>query len=147
MEPTGAGMARAMEAALRDANITPYELDYVCSHGSGSKSADLKETHAIKLALGDRAKTVPVSTIKSVMGMPFGASTAFQLIAAALMLEKQIVIPTMNLETPDPECDLDYVPNVAREMILNYVLLDSMGLGGNNAALVVKKYKADQRGF
>ncbi|MDR1324173.1 MAG: beta-ketoacyl-[acyl-carrier-protein] synthase family protein [Candidatus Margulisbacteria bacterium] len=146
MEPTGAGMARAMEAALRDADITPYELDYICSHGSGSKSADLKETHAIKLALGDRAKTVPVSTIKSVMGMPFGASTAFQLIAAALMLEKQIIIPTMNLETPDPECDLDYVPNVAREMILNYALLDSMGLGGNNAALVVKKYKADQRG-
>lgn len=140
METTGAGMARAMEAALRDASITPYELDYVCSHGSGSKSADLKETQALKLLLGERAKNVPVSTIKSVMGMPFGASSAFQLIASALMLEKQIVIPTMNLETPDPDCDLDYVPNEARAMILNYVLIDSMGLGGNNAVLLVRKF-------
>jgi len=140
METSGAGMARAMEAAIRDAGITPYELDYVCSHGSGSHSADLKETRALKLVLGERAQNVPVSTIKSVMGMPFGASTAFQLIASALMLDKQTVIPTMNLETPDPECDLDYVPGKAREMVLNYILMDSMGLGGNNAALIVKKF-------
>ncbi|MDR1997696.1 MAG: beta-ketoacyl-[acyl-carrier-protein] synthase family protein, partial [Candidatus Margulisbacteria bacterium] len=141
MEPTGAGMARAMEAAIKDADITPYELDYVCAHGSGSRSADLKETNALKLVLGGRARAVPVSTVKSVMGMPFGASTAFQLIASALMLDKQTVIPTMNLQTPDPQCDLDYVPDQAREMALNYILMDSMGLGGNNAALIVKKYK------
>ncbi|MDR2431785.1 MAG: beta-ketoacyl-[acyl-carrier-protein] synthase family protein [Candidatus Margulisbacteria bacterium] len=140
METSGAGMARAMEAAVRDAGITPYELDYICSHGSGSVSADLKETRALKLLLGERAKNIPVSTIKSAMGMPFGASTAFQLIASALMLDRQTVIPTLNLKTPDPECDLDYVPDKAREMILNYILIDSMGLGGNNAALIAKKY-------
>ncbi|GBR75390.1 3-oxoacyl-ACP synthase [Candidatus Termititenax persephonae] len=140
-ELKGAGLAQAMEAAIKDADITPYELDYICSHGSGSAFADLKETNAVKRVLGERAKAVPVSTVKSAMGMPFGASTAFQLIASSLMLDKQIVIPTLNLETPDPNCDLDYVPRTARPMILNYILLDSIGLGGNNAALVIKKYK------
>jgi 3-oxoacyl-[acyl-carrier-protein] synthase II len=140
IQPTGQGMAASMELAIRDADITPYEIDYICSHGSGSQSADLKETNAIKQLFGSRAKAVPVSTIKSVMGMPFGASTGFQMIASCLMLEQQIIIPTMNIDTPDPECDLDYVPNVARPAQLNHIIMNSMGLGGNNASLVVKRY-------
>lgn len=141
MEEAGVGMAAAMKNALHDAGITPLEIDYICAHGSGSKSADRKETNAIKSVFGQRAKYVPISTIKSVMGMPFGASTGFQTMAAALMLDNQIIIPTMNLETPDPECDLDYVPQKARETILNYAMIDSMGLGGNNAVLILKKYE------
>jgi len=141
MEETGEGMAAAMKTALRDAEITPLEIDYICAHGSGSKSADRRETKAIKLVFGERSKYVPISTIKSVMGMPFGASTGFQAMATALMLDNQIIIPTLNLETPDPECDLDYVPGAPRDAILNYAMINSMGLGGNNAVLILKKYE------
>lgn len=140
MEQTGQGMASAMRNALLDAGVTALDIDYICAHGSGSQSADRKETNAIKTVFGERSKFVPISTVKSVMGMPFGASTAFQLIASALMLEHQTIIPTMNLETPDPDCNLDYVPLQAREAILNYVMINSMGLGGNNAVLILKKF-------
>jgi len=141
LQPSGQGMAKAMEFALKDADVTPVDIDYICAHGSGSVSADRKETNAIKLLFEEQAKKVPISTIKSVMGMPFGASSGFQTIASLLMIENQTVIPTMNLETPDPECDLDYIPNKARQTIVNTTLVNSMGLGGNNAVLVLKKYE------
>lgn len=140
MEQEGVGMAQALKLALQDAELTPYELDYICAHGSGSKSADLKETNAIKAALGERAYHVPISTIKAVMGMPFGASTGFQTVATALMLEKQVIVPTINLAEPDPECDLDYVPNKARDSVLQYAAVHAMGIGGNNAVLILKKF-------
>lgn len=140
MEQTGVGMAQALTLALHDADLTPYELDYICAHGSGSKSADLKETNAIKSALGERAYHVPISTIKAVMGMPFGASTGFQVAATALMLEKQIIVPTINLTEPDPECDLDYVPNKARESVIQHAAVHAMGIGGNNAVLILRKF-------
>jgi 3-oxoacyl-[acyl-carrier-protein] synthase II len=140
MEQEGVGMAQALTLALQDADLTPYELDYICAHGSGSKSADLKETNAIKSALGARAYQVPISTIKAVMGMPFGASTGFQVVATALMLEKQIIIPTINLSESDPDCDLDYVPNKAREAVLQNAAVHAMGIGGNNAVLILKRF-------
>ncbi len=140
MEETGIGTARALENAMLDAGITPFEIDYICAHGSGSISADRKETNGIKQVFGSRSKNIPVSTIKAHMGMPFGASTGFQVIATAQMLDNQIIVPTLNLENPDPQCDLDYVPNKAREAILNYAAVNSMGLGGNNAVLILKKY-------
>ncbi len=140
-EMSGEGMASAMKEAAKDAGITPYEIDYICGHGSGSQSADLKETNAVKRFFGARAANVPMSTIKDLMGMPFGASTGFQVIATALMLEHQIMVPTTNYSEPDPECDLDYVPQKPRSSIINYAMINSMGLGGNNAVLIVKKFQ------
>jgi len=139
MEQEGAGMALSMQKALQNASFTPYEIDYINAHGSGSKKADRKETNAIKKVFKDRALEIPVSTIKDKMGMPFGASGAFQLIAAVQMLQHQTVIPTINYQTPDPECDLNYVPNKAQETILKNILINSMGIGGNNVSLVVSK--------
>ncbi len=139
MEQEGKGMALAIEKALLSANLSPYEVDYICAHGSGSKNGDRKETNAIKKVFRERAREIPISTIKDKMGMPFGASTAFQAIATLLMLEKQQVIPTINYETPDPECDLNYVPNEARATILNKTLINSMGIGGNNVVLAFSK--------
>ena len=141
MEKSGLGLAGSMEEALRDADLLPYDIDYICAHGSGSPSADLKETNAIKLLFEGRAKDIPISTIKEQMGMPFGASTGFQMIATSLMMQHQLVVPTMNITEPDPACDLDYVPDQAREIILNYALLNSMGMGGNNATLAMKRFR------
>jgi len=141
MEQEGVGMAMSMERALQNSNCSAYEIDYINAHGSGSKKADRKETNAIKKVFKDRAKEIPVSTIKDKMGMPFGASGAFQLIAATQMLQNQMVVPTINYQTPDPECDLNYVPNEARETILNNIMVNSMGIGGNNVSLIVSKLK------
>lgn len=139
MEQEGAGMALSMQRALANATVNPYEIDYINAHGSGSQKADRKETNAIKKVFKDRAKEIPVSTIKDQMGMPFGASGAFQLIAVMQMLQHQMVVPTINYQTPDPECDLNYVPNQARETILKNVLINSMGIGGNNVSMIVSK--------
>lgn len=139
MEQEGIGLAASMNKALTDATISPMEIDYICAHGSGSKKADIKETNAIKKVFRERAAELPISTIKDKMGMPFGASGAFQLIASLLMLENQQVIPTINYETPDPQCDLNYVPNKAKETILKTILINSIGIGGNNVSLIVRK--------
>jgi len=142
LQPSGKGMSKSMEFAIKDADITPYDIDYICAHGSGSHGGDIKESNAIKLLFGERAKHIPVSTIKEIMGMPFGASTGFQLIASLLMLENQKVIPIMNLDQIDPECaGPDYVINEPRDAELDYALMNSMGLGGNNATIIVKKFK------
>jgi len=141
MEQEGVGMALSMERALQNSACSAYEIDYINAHGSGSKKADRKETNAIKKVFRDRAKEIPVSTIKDKMGMPFGASGAFQLIAAMQMLQNQIVVPTINYHTPDPECDLNYVPNNARETILKNIMVNSMGIGGNNISLIASKLR------
>ncbi|MBU0580601.1 MAG: beta-ketoacyl-ACP synthase II [Candidatus Margulisbacteria bacterium] len=140
LDPEGKGAAEAIKLALRDAEITPQDVNYICAHASSSREGDLKETNAIKAIFKDYAYKLPVSSIKSVIGMPFGASGGFQLIASVLAIENSIIPPTINLKTKDPLCDLDYVPNTARETNLEYVLMNSFGLGGNNSVLVVKKY-------
>ncbi|MFC1517978.1 beta-ketoacyl-[acyl-carrier-protein] synthase family protein [Candidatus Margulisiibacteriota bacterium] len=140
LDPEGKGAAEAIKLALRDAGISPLDINYICAHASSSREGDLKETNAIKSIFKDYANKLPISSIKSVIGMPFGASGGFQLIASALAIENSMVPPTMNLNTPDPQCDLDYVPNKPRKTNLEHVLMNSFGLGGNNSVLVIKKY-------
>lgn len=139
MDPTGDPGARAIQAALRRADLSATEIDYVCAHANSSPAFDRKETLVLKKAFGEAAARLPVSSIKGVMGHPFGASGAFQVAAACLALEAQTIPPTANLETADPECDLDYVPGRPRAAQLSQVLITSYGYGGVNAYMILAK--------
>jgi len=129
--------ARAIHHALTRSGLTPTDIDYVCAHANSSPAFDRKETLVIKRAFGECAARLPVSSIKGVLGHPFGASGAFQVAAAAMALREQLIPPTHNLEHPDPECDLDCVPGEARAAHLRHALVTSYGYGGVNAYLVV----------
>jgi len=135
-EPAGLAMTRA----LRDAGIDPSEVDYVNAHGTSTPLGDAMETKAIKLALGDRASKVMVSSSKSIFGHCLGAAGALEAAATILSMEAGKVPPTINLEVPDPDCDLDYVPNVARDAKVNVAMSNSFGFGGHNAAIVFRRY-------
>jgi len=135
-EPAGLAMTRA----LRDAEIDPSEVDYVNAHGTSTPLGDAMETKAIKLALGDRAGEVMVSSNKSIFGHCLGAAGALEAAATLLSMEAGKVPPTINLEVPDPECDLDYVPNVAREARVRVAMSNSFGFGGHNAAIVLRRW-------
>jgi 3-oxoacyl-[acyl-carrier-protein] synthase II len=135
--PDGDGMARSMEAALRDAGLSSSDVDYVNTHGTSTPTGDLAETLALKRVLGDRAKQVPCSSTKSVTGHMLGAVGAVETIACLMAIADGVAPPTINLENPDPECDLDYVPNVARELVIEVAMTNSFGFGGHNATLVV----------
>jgi len=137
--PGGTGAARAMTAAVRDAGISPEEIGYINAHGTSTPANDSTETAAIKLALGsDVARRVPVSSTKSMTGHMLGGAGALEAIASILALRDQVLPPTIHYETPDPECDLDYVPNVARRVEgLRYALSNSFGFGGHNATLLL----------
>jgi 3-oxoacyl-[acyl-carrier-protein] synthase II len=124
-----------MRAALADAGLAPEAIDYVKAHGTGTPANDVIETRAIKLVFG-RNTAVPVSSIKSMIGHGLGASGAVEAVAAVLALQHGFVPPTINLEQPDPECDLDYVPQRSRAKPLNGVLANAFGFGGNNASMV-----------
>lgn len=136
---TGEGleMARAIEGALDQARLDRTAIDYVNAHGSGTVQNDRHETAAVKRALGAHAYDTPMSSIKSMVGHSLGAIGAIELVACALSLAHQVVPPTANYETPDPECDLDYVPRVARERRLNSVLSVGSGFGGFQSAVVL----------
>jgi 3-oxoacyl-[acyl-carrier-protein] synthase II len=136
--PDGDGMARAMEVALRDAGLSADDVDYVNTHGTGTDVGDLAETLALKRVFGARAGEVPCSSTKSMIGHTLGAAGAIELIACLFALRDQVAPPTINLENPDPQCDLDYVPNQAREMPLRIVMSNSFGFGGHNAILIVR---------
>ena len=136
--PDGAGMARAMEAALRDAGLSADDVDYVNTHGTGTPTGDLPETLALKRVLGPRAREVPCSSTKSMTGHLLGAAGAVELIACLLALQDHVVPPTINLDQPDPECDLDYVPHQARDLPVRVAMSNSFGFGGHNAVLVVR---------
>jgi 3-oxoacyl-[acyl-carrier-protein] synthase II len=129
--------SRCIELALRDAGRDPEKVGYYCAHGSAARLTDRRETNMLKRALGDRAYRVSVSSIKSMTGHPFGASGVLQAATCALAIKRKVVPPTINYEEPDPECDLDYVPNEAREEKVDTALAYSLGMGGNNAALAV----------
>jgi 3-oxoacyl-[acyl-carrier-protein] synthase II len=137
--PDGDGMARAMEAALRDARVAPAEVDYVNAHGTATPVGDPAETRALKRVFGERAARVPVSSTKSVTGHLLGAAGAVEAIACLCAMRDGVAPPTTNLENPDPECDLDYVPNQARQMKLDIVLSNSFGFGGTNGTLIFKR--------
>ena len=127
-----------MSAALRQARITPDRLGYINAHATSTGLGDICETKAIKLALGESSKKVAVSATKSVTGHLLGAAGGVELAASAMAIKHGIIPPTINLENPDPECDLDCVPNVAREAKLRLVLSNSFGFGGHNATLLLK---------
>ena len=139
-DPEGLGAIRAMRWALEDAGVRPEQIDYINAHGPSTPVGDATETMAIKKYFGERAYTIPISSTKSMIGHSFGATGAVEAISCALSLHHQLIHPTVNYETPDPQCDLDYVPNKARQAPVNYTLSNSFGLGGQNACLVMGKY-------
>jgi 3-oxoacyl-[acyl-carrier-protein] synthase II len=138
--PEGRGTVAAIERALHDARLNPDDIDYVNAHGTGTELNDRIETIALKRALGAAAYRIPVSSTKSMLGHATTACAAIELAVCVLALRHGAVPPTINLENPDPECDLDYVPNVARDVDCRHVLSDSIGFGGQNAALVVSRF-------
>ncbi|MCU0640929.1 MAG: beta-ketoacyl-ACP synthase II [Candidatus Margulisbacteria bacterium] len=138
--PGGEGAVRAIRAALKDANLQPAEIDYVNAHGTSTQLNDKFETMALKTVFGDHARRLAISSNKSMIGHLLGASGAVEAIATVLSIRHQVAPPTINQETPDPECDLDYVPNQARPMKIDTAISSSFGFGGHNAIIVVKKY-------
>jgi 3-oxoacyl-[acyl-carrier-protein] synthase II len=140
-DPTGAGASRAMRWALTDAGITPDQVDYINAHGTSTPANDLAETNAIKQVFGARAAKIPVSSTKSMIGHPMGAAGAVEAVVCAQTLESGMIHPTINADNPDPECDLDYVPNVKRPSDVHITLSNSFGLGGQNACLVLRKWE------
>jgi nodulation protein E len=137
-DPSAVGAARAMRMALADAGLSPADVGYINAHGTGTRANDPTETAAIHLALGADAKRIPVSSTKSMHGHAMGASGAIELAGALLCLNRETIPPTINLQTPDPECDLDYVPNEARRARVGTFLSNSFGFGGLNAVLAVR---------
>jgi 3-oxoacyl-[acyl-carrier-protein] synthase II len=138
-EPEGKGAALSMTAALREARVDPSEVDYINAHGTSTRLNDLMETVAVKRVFGHRARSIPISSQKSMIGHLIGASGAVEAAATALSLERGVIPPTINLATPDPDCDLDYVPNTAREIPLQTAISNSFGFGGQNASLVMSR--------
>ncbi|MCD6082909.1 beta-ketoacyl-[acyl-carrier-protein] synthase II [Candidatus Aerophobetes bacterium] len=137
----GRGIKEAMLRALKDAGVSPQEVDYINAHGTSTPLNDRIETQAIKDLFGEHAYRVPVSSTKSMTGHLLGATGGVELIACLLALNEGVIPPTINYENPDPECDLDYVPNKARKLNIKIALSNSMGFGGHNAVLIVKKYE------
>jgi len=139
--PEGEGAVQSMEKAIRDAGIPPETVDYINAHGTSTPYNDVNETLAIKRVFGDHAHRMPVSSIKSMIGHTLGAAGAIEAAATVLTLKHGIVPPTINYEFPDPDCDLDYVPNKAREVTVQLALNNSFGFGGTNATTVFRRYE------
>jgi 3-oxoacyl-[acyl-carrier-protein] synthase II len=138
--PEGEGAARAMQIAMKHADVNPSDVDYINAHATSTPIGDICETKAIKSALGESAKSVAVSSTKSMTGHLLGAAGGVEMAACALAIRDGIIPPTINLENPDPECDLDYVPNTAREKKVRVAINNSFGFGGHNATLVAKEF-------
>jgi 3-oxoacyl-[acyl-carrier-protein] synthase II len=141
MAPAPESEAYAMRTALQNAKVKSEEVDYINAHGTSTKLNDACETKAIKMVFGEHAYKIPVSSTKSMIGHSITAAGAIETVATILIINKGIIHPTINYETPDPECDLDYVPNVARPAQVNVCLNNSFGLGGENCCLVIKRLK------
>lgn len=141
-DPGGDGAARAMSLALQEAEMNPSEVDYIASHGTGTLLNDVSETKAIKTVFGDYAYRVPISANKSMVGHMLGAAGSISIIATVKAMEDSLLPPTINLETPDPECDLDYVPNLARPARVDVGLINAFGFGGQNGSLLIVKWEA-----
>lgn len=141
-DPAAQGPAMAMQLAIEDADLTPADIDYINAHGTGTQLNDPMETLAIKHVFGERAYQIPISSNKSMIGHIITAAGAVEAIASVQTIKTGIIPPTINLEEPDPDCDLDYVPNTARHASVHTVLSNSFGLGGQNACLVIGRYEA-----
>jgi 3-oxoacyl-[acyl-carrier-protein] synthase II len=141
-DPTGRHPARAMAMALDDAGVTTDDIDYINAHGTSTPLGDASETRVIKIALGEeKARKTPISSTKGATGHCLGASGAIEAIACTLAVQRDVVPPTINYDVPDPECDLDYIPNEAREWKTDIALSNNFGFGGHNACLVIRKFK------
>jgi len=140
-DPSGDGAARAMQQALDRAGLQPQEIDCIFAHGTSTELNDVTETRAIKQVFGEHAYRIPVTATKSMLGHMLGAAGAASALAAVLSIRDGIIPPTLNLDTPDPECDLDYVPHVARRQQVRAAMINGFGFGGQNAALIIKAYQ------
>ncbi|ASJ54477.1 beta-ketoacyl-[acyl-carrier-protein] synthase II [Brevibacillus formosus] len=140
--PGGEGAARCMASALKDAGVDPTEVQYINAHGTSTDQGDIAETQAIKRVFGEHAYKLAVSSTKSMTGHLLGATGGVEAIATAYALRDQVLPPTINLENPDPECDLDYVPNHARKATVNVAVSNTFGFGGHNATVILKRYEA-----
>ncbi len=143
MDSEAGGIARSMKWALRKAGLEPKDIGYINPHGTGTRLNDVTETTAIKMVFGEEAYNVPVSSTKSMTGHMMGASGAAEAIFSVMALNEEIIPPTINYATPDPQCDLDYVPNTPRPKRFDHAMSNSIGLGGHNASLIVSRYKAN----
>src|SRR6202030_660851 len=139
-DPDARGAARALEWALREARVDRHDVDYINAHGTSTRLNDLMETTAVKRVFGEKARKLPLSSIKSMVGHLIGAAGAVEAVALALTLHRGALPPTINQTQPDPECDLDYVPNTARELVVTTGVSSSFGFGGQNAALVMRRF-------
>ena len=139
--PAGRGAIRCMADALADAGLNPADVGYINAHGTGTQANDAMETAAIKAVFGDHAYGVPVSSTKSMLGHLIAAAGVVELVTAVLAIRTGVLPPTINYDTPDPACDLDYVPNAAREVRVDHVLSNSFGFGGQNVALVASRFR------
>jgi 3-oxoacyl-[acyl-carrier-protein] synthase II len=137
--PEGYGARKSIELAVKDAGLTGDQVDYVNTHGTATELGDVAETKAIKDVLGERAYQIPVNSTKSMIGHLLGAAGAIELLVTVLSIDQQVLHPTINLDNPDPECNLDYVPHKKRECVLDYAISNSFGFGGHNVTLVVGK--------
>jgi 3-oxoacyl-[acyl-carrier-protein] synthase II len=138
--PAGEGATRCMRMALRNAGLNPEDVSYINAHGTSTPQGDIAETQAIKTVFGNHARKLAVSSTKGATGHMLGAAGAVEMIVCAKALQTNTVPPTINYEFPDPECDLDYVPNTARQMPVNAIVNNSFGFGGHNATLIAKKF-------
>jgi 3-oxoacyl-[acyl-carrier-protein] synthase II len=138
--PGGAGIAKAMRRALQKAGLRPDQVDYINAHGTSTLYNDRTETNAIKDCFGEHAYRVPISSIKSMIGHTMGASGAIEAVVSIMSILTGVIAPTINLHHPDPECDLDYVPNRARDTTVNVAMSNSMGFSGHNACLIFKRF-------
>jgi 3-oxoacyl-[acyl-carrier-protein] synthase II len=140
-DETGSGARRVMQRTLRDANVKPEQVGYINAHGTSTPYNDKFETLAIKETFGEHAYKLPVSSTKSMTGHLLGAAGGIEGVFSALAIHRKVLPPTINYFNPDPECDLDYVPNEPRPAEVEYVLSNSFGFGGTNAALLFKRYE------
>ncbi len=139
--PGGEGAARCVKNALRDAGLNPEDIDYINAHGTSTPAGDIGESEAVKTALGDAAYNTAISSTKSMIGHLLGAAGGIEAVFSVLAIRDQVAPPTINMENQDPVCDLDYVPNTAREMKIDVALSNSFGFGGTNGSLVFKRYQ------
>ncbi len=139
-QPEGEDSARAMVLALKEAELKPSDIDYINAHGTSTIANDIAETKAIKSVFSNYAYNVPISSIKSMIGHAIGAAGAIEAVACCLTIEKRIIPPTINYKNPDPECDLDYVPNESRKLNVDTVLSNSFGFGSTNACILFRRY-------
>ncbi len=138
-DETGAGAAAAMAKAMQQAGLNPEQVGYINAHGTATELGDVAETRAVKAVFGAAARTVAISSTKSSLGHSLGASGGIELVITALALARGVLPPTINYDEPDPDCDLDYVPNVARQAVLQYAMSNSFGFGGHNTSLLIGK--------